>query len=355
VKRLKWVLWVIGVPVAVIALFWVDTYFRAVAAIRAEDDRLAQDIAAFRARRKPELPLDGAFLHGSSAAPWSFFRSGSSAKLEDGHSGHQGFRQALTLDLWGLTHVPPDITIPPRPAPGEPATSCLALTYWIVRESGYATRKLGYQFETKALRTLEPLVAEGLPADDLRRIAEKLDLCLAARPEDSLAAEHLMDRAEVLRVLHLKADPLCFIQTAPGWKDFFSWRILLVKCLKDLEEDYRYARMSTVTEMEEAEHRLEGEHADRRTRSFLITNGAGQWYLDREALCEWHLARTAVAIARYRADLGREPDRLEELTPEYLPQVPRDHMNGSPPEFEDGVLSFRLSQQSTLQWDVRRK
>src|SRR6185436_18548110 len=107
-----WALVLLGIPALCVAVLWLDSYYRAVAAIRAEDDRLAKDIAAFRTRWNPTLPVDGSYLLGSAAAPLSFHHEADPWRLEEGHTGWTGFRQRINLDRWGLSTPSPDLKPP---------------------------------------------------------------------------------------------------------------------------------------------------------------------------------------------------------------------------------------------------
>jgi len=52
--------------------------------------------------------------------------------------------------------------------------------------------------------------------------------------------------------------------------------------------------------------------------------------LDLRARAHLELARTALALERYRLARGRVPERLEELVPQYLKEVPSDPFDGNP-------------------------
>jgi len=52
--------------------------------------------------------------------------------------------------------------------------------------------------------------------------------------------------------------------------------------------------------------------------------------LDLRARAHLDLARTALALERYRLAGGKVPERLEELVPQYLPEVPSDPFDGNP-------------------------
>jgi hypothetical protein len=52
--------------------------------------------------------------------------------------------------------------------------------------------------------------------------------------------------------------------------------------------------------------------------------------LDLRARAHLELAKTALAIERYRLARGKLPERLEELVPQYLQAVPSDPFDGNP-------------------------
>jgi hypothetical protein len=365
-KAWKWALVVLGIPALSLVVLWIDSYYRAVAAIRAEDERLAKDIAAFRARLHPGLPVNDAFLAGSAVAPLSFYQGAEPAKLEEGHSGHQNFHLMLRCDLSGLSKPAPGLKAPESIQPGDAELSGLALTFRTIRECGYKSRLIGYEFETAALWKLEPiLAAKLLPQADIRRIAGQLDRAMAARPTfaDSVEAEHLMDRAEVLRVLHLKADPTGFIRRPPNWREFFSWRILLVKCLRQLDDDFSALRSGPSDVKFEKRTEL--------TRSELRepTNHP-RWY-DLNSLGLWTLARVGTAIVLFRAEKRREPQRLQDLVPDYLPSIPKNPIHddelGYVPSIPNGPRQDRINgpvygivfahvgPEFSLEWSVQPK
>jgi hypothetical protein len=258
------------------------------------------------------------------------------AQVDQGHSGTRKFYGKLLTETY--------LQVPSRPLWGDVDPSpridqvltALSVTHQVAQECGYDSRSLLFGFEIFAVRGLEYILKAGLPAPELRRLAEQLDRTLEARPSfaDAFDAEHLMDRAEVLRVLHLKENASGFVRRKPGWKEFFSWRILLVKCLKELDEEYS--------------SKLEAESRDRLTTSALLGELEVRERDDREVLCWWALARTATAIALFRAERG-EPDRLEDLVPSYLPRVAPGLtlLNGS--------LRIPLTPEQVFTWEIRRQ
>jgi hypothetical protein len=69
--------------------------------------------------------------------------------------------------------------------------------------------------------------------------------------------------------------------------------------------------------------------------------------LDLRARAHLELARTALAIERYRLARGQVPQRLEELVPQYLPEVPSDPFDGNPIRYrrtEPGYCLYSISE-----------
>ena len=67
--------------------------------------------------------------------------------------------------------------------------------------------------------------------------------------------------------------------------------------------------------------------------------------LDLRARAGIDLARTALAIERYRLATGKVPERLEELVPQYLKEVPIDPFDGKPIRYkrtEPGYLLYSI-------------
>jgi hypothetical protein len=373
-KAWKWALTAAALPVACIALLWIDSYYRAVAAIRAEDERLASDIAAFRSQKRRSRPVELdrllAKMPGDTSGmkkrpralpcPTELFLNSDRPQLDQGHSGCGAFYKRLfdhcLLDfspsiLFGNSEPPPN---------GDQVVTALSVTHALAQECGYHSRCLLLDYEHEALRALRDILAGDLSPAEIRRILDELDRALAARPTfvDTLDAEYLMNRAEVLRVLHLKADPTGFIARKPGWREFFSWRILLVKALTELGREYEVLRPvaeAPDAKLERAVELLAAEQKVRLTQSALRSDATVRRMSDDDVRRHWLLARTATVIALFRAERGRDIKRLEELVPEVLPQIPADPVNGEPVELKDGILKIRFYLEPVSGWDVRRK
>jgi hypothetical protein len=69
--------------------------------------------------------------------------------------------------------------------------------------------------------------------------------------------------------------------------------------------------------------------------------------LDLRARAHLELAKTALAIERYRLAGGKVPERLEELVPQYLQEVPRDPFDGNPLRYrrtDPGYCLYSISE-----------
>ncbi len=64
--------------------------------------------------------------------------------------------------------------------------------------------------------------------------------------------------------------------------------------------------------------------------------------LDLRARAHLELARTALVIERYRLAGGKVPQRLEELVPQYLKEVPSDPFDGNPIRYRRTEPGYRL-------------
>jgi len=64
--------------------------------------------------------------------------------------------------------------------------------------------------------------------------------------------------------------------------------------------------------------------------------------LDLRARAHLELAKTALAIERYRLAGGKVPEQLEELVPQYLPAVPSDPFDGNPLRYRRTEPGYRL-------------
>lgn len=334
-KRWKWVLAAVALPAACIGLLWVDSYTRAVAAIRAEDQRLTQDLAAFRARLKPGLPIDPAVEVTGLPCPLNLYRNPKRPRLEDGHSGHRDFYDSVFAGLFWLQERDEP------PATADQILTTISIAHLLLGECGYDSSTMLHGYEQSALRAVPQALRRMSTKDELQRFAEALDLRLASRPTfaDAMVAEHLMDRAEVLPVLHLRENPSGFIARPPGWRELFSWRIHLVKALTELDLELQRAKSGSGPETPHP-----------RTTSAVAVEHLVRHASDEETRIFWTAARTAVEIAIFRAEHGRDPARLDEL-----PRPPSGRPGGDRLSYSAGILTLHNEDGIAEQWVLRPK
>jgi len=270
VKKWKWVLAVVAAPFACVGLLWIDTYFRAVDAIRAEDERLAKDIAVLRSRR--------------SAPQAAIYR------LEEGHTGMQDPKANQVLkELFGCRFAPPASNI----------LAQLTLLLNRLREGGYILQ--GYRGQKERVGVIELrlcLEKNPPPEPELQKLREAFEALEKSRPTaaECVTEEHLLDRAEVLRVLHRKEDPRGMIVRPPGWREFFSWRILIAKALHQLDDHHReiQAMVENRTVPAFDVYKTRREEPDVLSRTRLRFNVDHAVDLDRKVLLEWEQTRAVV-------------------------------------------------------------
>lgn len=316
----KWVLGLVGISAASVGILAFDTYQRALRAIEAEEARLRDDIAAYRAR-------------------WPAARSPGLA-LEAGHAD---------------TRFPD----PLRRSRGWLALRILEGAERDSFECGYARYEWRRVQDTATLSELrDALTDPELRRADLQRVSLTLQQILARRTTvaDLIEAESLRDRAELLKNLRNGSGDE-FLTSAPGWKELFSWRILVVKALRQLEE--RKKELTTLKsdsladwESSARDFGLRIRHEPAYTRSTLCSYAAGQLQAERQSLLHWKFSQVATRIALFSAENHRVPADLEELGLE-IPDSPYD---GEPFEYRDGVLrTARRSVGPQLEWTSPRR
>lgn len=279
----------LAVPAACLGLLATDSYFRAVAAIREHDSRLREDIQALRSKSASQ-----------ANSAWTY---------EQGQVGQ--------MNLWNRR----------TQAPSRDAIVCLDQTEEMFREGGYTAFGYRCYHERIDLVGLRDLLArERWSPAQLRQLAEELEKRVGRRPAlaDVVRAEQLLDRAEVLNVLHLKRDPYCMLRRAPGWKEFFSWRILIAKSLHQLEDHYREVSGT-------APARPQSEDL---TRSALRNGASRLEPAERQTRAQWKFTQLAVALEIFVEENKRVPVELKDV----FPDPPRSPFDGAPYEYKDAVL-----------------
>jgi len=360
-RALKWTLILLGVPALAAGALAVDARRRALHVIETQEQRLQGEIAALRAKRRRSRLLEGRDLSGLDRLPCpsDSFAAGD-VGIELGHTGQDSLkamrvREALSLYQRATRH--------PTPLRPDELLTVFGVTERCFGEGGFRAYSWRHLFDTKALDSLGRLLVQpGVGVADLEQIRAALDALLAARPalEDVLQAEHLLDRAEVLRVYRARNDDYGMLQQAPGVPEGFSWRVLVVKALNQLD-DRRAALFDAASpSLEEwgkkagplaRQVNLEGAY----TRSNLVTNAVSIIETERLALCHWRFVQVAAAVALFRAEKRREPGSLQDLVPEYFPELPVNAYDGKPFDYRDGTLRTPPSTSGPqFEWSLRR-
>lgn len=366
-KAWKWTLAAIGIPLLCLGLLAVDTWFRARSSLAAHEQRLANDISEHRSRNKsiPLPPVPAASKEELEAlpCPYESFLSDeeSLGGLERGHAGQWELRFSRAPAVWRLWPTP-ELTL-------DQALTAMAVTLHTYREGGFSAHEAKVRYEEGILRALLRAIADyRLKPGDLRRIQERVDELLAARVplREFVNGQHLLDRAEVLRVIPTQSDPTALIREPPGWKDLYSWRILIAKSLNQLEEEFLALREPAADDpfsdlnsnSSYAALGLRAGLGDRGfprrrwlTTSSLSSDLRSVHSSERHCLHHWQLARLAAALQRFVGEEAREPRELTELVPKYLPAIPVSPYGGKPFVFADGVLK---ALRGTPQWRIPR-
>jgi hypothetical protein len=360
-KAWKWSLALFGFMLLCVVFLVVDSYYRAVASIAAQDARLKVDIAALQAKHVPSQLLRGLDLSPdfltSLPCPVSLFRPGLESPLEyeKGHSGQRGRNKIWAYDLYPRSTA----FSPPREVPtAQQFLIALAVTRDTMRTGGYDCPRRAYEIE--ALNGLGRILAEhAFEAAELRKIRSDFDLLLSSRPtfEDIMTAEYVLDRAQVLSVIHTRSDPYTMIRESPGWKEFFSWRILIAKALNELDDNYRFLRDAKPGALLAGTHETQPQIQRRGgstvfSTSELRSEASYSFQIEIQTLSHWKLAQVALAVALFQTEKQREPKDLGELIPEYFTDLPLCPGDGRPFEFHGGILG---AEGLNLKWPVKRK
>jgi hypothetical protein len=316
----KWVMGLVGITAASVGLLAFDVHQRALRAIEAEESRLRDDLAAFRARRP------------GAARPERGF--------EAGHSGRRQF--------------PPVEKLPP-----ELLLSELDRTERDSFECGYdANDWRRFQDMTTLSELRNALLRRRLRRSELQQFSVTLQQLLSRRPAvaEIIEAEHLLDRAELLNILRDRHNGQ-FLVDGPGWREFFSWRILIVKALRELEERKKQLlslKSDSLPDWETAalEFGLRIRHEPAYTRSRLCSQATSLLEGERQSLLSWRFTQIAVRISLFLAENDRLPADLKDLGLE----VPVSPYDGKPFEYRDGTLkTSSTSLGPSLEWVSSRR
>jgi hypothetical protein len=354
-----------GLPALAVGILAADTYRRAVRAIELQEERLRADVAALRARRKATDLLEGRDLSPQTlerlpcpAREYAEVERSRADAYEQGHTGQASLWRIRFSEMFAHANRP---VVGPQNV-GELLTA-LGIVERCFQEGGYEARNSRHFYEDLLLKSLRTtLLRPGVGAKELREISSALEQVLARRPlpGDLLEGEYLLDRAEVLRVIPTRSDPYWMFPEPPGTREFFSWRILTVKALNQLDDRYRELRLLDSASLLDWEERVKEfglriRHEPAYTRSALCSGAAGLLQAERLSLCRWKFAQVATLIALFQAEKAREPSSLAELVPEYLPEPPVNPYNGKPFDYRDGTLrTAPATSGPQIEWVLRR-
>jgi len=310
-RALKLVLATLGLMAGAAALLVWDSIARADRALDANEARLATEIAALRAR---------------------YPRKAEGFRFEMGHAGHDADKQPVTEALSRRIHYPFERLT------ADQIVESLATIESTLHEGGYEIVMYRRHVESKALRELCRAVRE---EKEPRRIAEALDRILALHPTvpDIVDGEHLLDRREVLNVIRRRSDPTRILRRRPGWKELFSWKILVAKALVQVDD---FAREIHATDPQpfwsEKWHELPDDPPDTLVRSRLRSWAEVPREEETRLRADGTFTRVVVALCRYKAEKGRVAEKLEDLVPEFLPQIPEPVIHRKRFQYADGTL-----------------
>ncbi|HEX4056425.1 MAG TPA: hypothetical protein VHX86_19360 [Tepidisphaeraceae bacterium] len=172
---------------------------------------------------------------------------------------------------------------------------------------------------------------ESIATGSLRtRAARNPGFELAARPLEAID-RNSVDWNAALRQINGDDDEIVNILKTPLVKDAQLARWVF---------DQRFAQIRAMRPSNRALARQPGEsrtvYTQRVTDGILSVVLPSLWRADdrfRMGVLSREMARAVVAAAQYRAQKGKWPHELEDLTPQYLPQVPRKIFSATGTEF----------------------
>ncbi len=346
-RRRRWVLGTLGALALGAGLLAWDTDRRLRRALEGHERRVAAELAALRARHASKPSLYGREGWERLTRTLDALRPGDPAvALNDAGL----FHPYETDRRRGLRYRPDAAPPPESRRPKGPATyaglcDSLGLVYEVKRGGGLEGIYMWQDEERRFVGQWHEIAAkEGNPsAAALRVLHARLDDLERARPPltEALAAEPAMDRAFLLALCRDGIDLRESLKQPPGWRDFFSWRVVLIRALNRLED---HGRELAVLEVIPLRDRPATALSVLR-RSIEKEDGLGGALLEKatrvledevEFQAEWALLRTSMAVARFRAERGRLPRSLEEVVPDYAPRLPVCVLTGRPLRFSAG-------------------
>jgi hypothetical protein len=179
----------------------------------------------------------------------------------------------------------------------------------------------------------------------------------ASRPllKDELEVEHLLRCRDFLRIYRTSKDPERLLPSQqPGWRTLYSRALLFSQLLNELERLHQRELTLGSQSPQEIWRWIEPGTTPQPSVNVRFYEGIDRDIFWREghALQRRQLLRTALAIARFGAAMGRHPDRLEDLVPKYLPAVPRSPLTDAPLAYAGGTVAADV-QDDLQRWKVK--
>jgi len=163
----------------------------------------------------------------------------------------------------------------------------------------------------------------------------KIDLAQALVGERCYSIEYLRDPS-----LAGTAGPAAAILKSPGIKS--RGIIDILDYMEDCIEAAGRPPVERLARFRQIEKRIQGLSFLHVAAKMLAPALSRVAELDLRTHAHLDMARTAVAIERYRLAEGRTPEQLADLVPKYLEQVPSDPFDGQPIRYRRAEPGYRL-------------
>ena len=231
----------------------------------------------------------------------------------------------------------------------ELAAVGLAMGQDLSRKGPLICSLIQYVCEGSASEAIRWTLADGhsYRREDLERFAARLEALDRRRPPltDAWDAEDAYLRNSLLRTDWNKVNFGLFKKSEfrPGWRQLFSERIMRASAL-NLNADVmaRARRLPSLPPLEgtalATQLTKEVEDSDNSLVRAFMPSILRVLRRDQAALLGRLLLRISVALARYQLDHGRDPARLEDLVPKYLPAIPTCPLTGTPLRYRAGKV-----------------
>jgi hypothetical protein len=332
---------VLAIGILIVIAFGVlagDAVRRAGTALERRRERLREEIASLRAR-----PTSTDLLRTINLDAGPMKELSPQARKMTASPEHRLHYEQGLIDQYKFFHGPPRAlgsVFNPGKETWTPASviAVLSISQEGCREGGYEAFLFRQYNERTALNRWKDLLCK-TPGDpsELRRVHEALGQLLATRPtlEEVQRGEVILLKLCLLNVLRNRQDAEGLYRRGPCWREFYSWRILMVKTLDQLDDEA-------------------GGDGDKHLRGdFRLEDEA---FKDGDLLDQWKLARVATAIALYRVEKGADIATLQDLVPNLLPELPKLGADSHPPAIE--LFRERLpgvENWSSQSWPVLRR